>query len=218
MSTIWITIPPLIPLLSPWWCRRCGAGGLDSCGGSPGLEISRASPISNIPAALPASVLNSNSRLLSIIIPEFCQLIKIPSAAPPAQYAVRPLPPPYRCLVCRAWLEADELVNSNMEIYLMMLGVCTTPHWLLLPPRGVQGVPTNGRSRLQKPVLARSDWLEPVEVGLGLVEAHVETSVAKQLLSGLTSRIVGSHICVGNHCGTHGPLNPNWPPRCRGER
>ena len=26
-----------------------------------------------------ASVLNSNSRLLSIIIPEFCQLIKIPS-------------------------------------------------------------------------------------------------------------------------------------------
>ena len=41
---------------------------------------------------------------------------------------------------------------------------------------------------------------------------HVELSVAKQLLSGLTSRIVGSHICVGNHCGTHGPLNPNWPP------
>ena len=40
--------------------------------------------------------------------------------------------------------------------------------------------------------------------------------MAKQLLSGLTSRIVGSHICVGNHCGTHGPLNPNWPPQCRG--
>ena len=39
----------------------------------------------------------------------------------------------------------------------------------------------------------------------------MELSVAKQLLSGLTSRIVGSHICVGNHCGTHGPLNPNWP-------
>ena len=76
----------------PWWCRRCGAGGLDSCGGSPGLEISRASPISNIPAALPASVLNSNSRLLSIIIPEFCQLIKIPIPAASAQYAQRLLP------------------------------------------------------------------------------------------------------------------------------
>ena len=100
-----------------------------------------------------ASVLNSNSRLLSIIIPEFCQLIKIPSAAPPAQYAVRPLPPPYRCLVCRAWLEADELVNSNMEIYLMMLGVCTTPHWLLVTPHGVESVVANGMSLWQKPVL-----------------------------------------------------------------
>ena len=83
-------LPDLIPLLSPsfplgWWCRRYGAGGLDSCGGSPGLEISRASPISNIPAALPASVLNSNSRLLSIIIPEFCSLSRSP--APSAQYS-----------------------------------------------------------------------------------------------------------------------------------
>ena len=69
-------------------------------------------------------------------------------------------PPPYRCLVCRAWLEADELVNSNMEIYLMMLGVCTTPHWLLMTPRGVEGVRANGTSWWEKPVLARSDWLQ----------------------------------------------------------
>ena len=130
------------------------------------MEISRASPISNIPAALPASVLNSNSRLLSIIIPEFCQLIKIPSAAPPAQYAVRPLPPPYRCLVCRAWLEADELVNSNMEIYLMMLGVCTTPHWLLVTPHGEESLAANDMSLWQKPVIARSDWLPLLEGGL----------------------------------------------------
>ena len=38
-----------------------------------------------------------------------------------------PLLPPYRSAECCAWLEADELVNSNMEIYLMMSGVCTTP-------------------------------------------------------------------------------------------
>ena len=69
-------------------------------------------------------------------------------------------PPPYRCLVCRAWLEADELVNSNMEIYLMMLGVCTTPHWLPVTPRGVEGVRANGTSWWEKPVLARSDWLQ----------------------------------------------------------
>ena len=67
------------PLFFPSAVRCRGAVGPDSCGGSPGLEISLASPISNIPPALPASVLNSNSRLLSIIIPEFCQLIKIPS-------------------------------------------------------------------------------------------------------------------------------------------
>ena len=130
------------------------------------MEISRASPISNIPAALPASVLNSNSRLLSIIIPEFCQLIKIPIPAASAQYAEHLLPPPYRCLVCRAWLEADELVNSNMEIYLMMLGVCTTPHWLLVTPHGVESVVANNMSLWQKPVLARSDWLPPLGGGL----------------------------------------------------
>ena len=43
-----------------------------------------------------------------------------------------------------AWLDPDELVNSNMEIYLMMLGVCTTPSKLLT-------VPTWSHSHLNQP-------------------------------------------------------------------
>ena len=45
----------------------------------------------------------------------------------------------------------------------MMLGVCTTPHWLLVTPHGVESVVANGMTLWQKPVLARSDWLPPLE-------------------------------------------------------